>query len=644
MAPSIDEQVQRLELFLSNYLETGPAPILWVGAGASAAAGFPALGQMEKILRKRLPGVDADAYHLVDAYVDEYSKADLARLLQEHLGAPRPYAPIHEAIARLAGAQVFPHLLTTNYDRLLENALADREIPFVAQSLQDNYVLQAMDQVQVLKMHGDLGDWMTVVLTAYSFRAFETAWPLLRNQLDQSLRTHPVVFVGCSMTDPRLLDWLDGLTPVERSNLFASRAILTDEEWGRLTPETREVLGSANLKPILVEDHAGVTQLLQKLAVRLARLPVEDLVFDLEAGEEEWSFTGPTSESSSHKAPNPLKDSELLSLLVALRDSVSLAVPMDSPKAIELQAALQALALRIAERLTPVLLSEEARQEVVRRISQVDHGRPRLVLRVRDAGPRSDQALALPWELITPEPGHFAVREAGLDIVREAVVDGAPGLHVPTGPLTVAVTISAPDDQSRLDYERESFRLQGALTALGQSVAFSDLGGVDDFVEVVAGQKAAAVHFSGHGLPGELVFEDDHGFSDRVPIDEFLRRLRLELAEPETFPRLFFLASCHGATGVQAPLQPAGEAAASASGGGTRQPKGDLAAALGEGPSTAATLHRSGFVQVIGYFGPVGDELCTPRRGSLLRCLGRGKDYAPRRRGSAGFPDRVPGR
>lgn len=165
-----DEQADKLEQFLSRYRKTGPTPILWVGAGASAAAGYPTLAKLAEILRKELPGTDADAWHLVDAYVAEYSQADLARLLQQHLGEPRSAAPLHRAIARLAGAGVLPILFTTNYDRLLEDALGDEKIPHVIQSLQANYVLQAMDQVQVLKMHGDLGSWTDVVLTTHSSR------------------------------------------------------------------------------------------------------------------------------------------------------------------------------------------------------------------------------------------------------------------------------------------------------------------------------------------------------------------------------------------------------------------------------------------------------------------------------------------
>ncbi len=613
-----EEQAGKLAQFLSRYRKTGPAPILWVGAGASAAAGYPTLAKLAEILRQELSSTETDGYRLVDAYVAEFSSADLEKVLQQHLGAPRSAAPIHGAIARLAGAGVFPILFTTNYDRLLEDALGDEKIPHVVQSLQNNYVLQAMDEVQVLKMHGDLGSWVDVVLTTHSYRDFERSHPLLRNQLDQNLRTHPVVFVGCSMTDPRLLEWLGALPLEERSRLFASRAVLTEDEWNQLPGETRDLLASANVKPVLVPDHAAVTRLFQEVARRLAPLAACDLIFDLEPGDKEWTVVGPTPESPARKAPNPLKDKEVVALLLELRKVVSLAVPLDAPDAKATIAALDGLALRISEKLTPVLLSDAARQEVLRRINEVDHGRPKLVIRVPGRGPVADQALALPWELLAPAAGAFAVRDGRLDVVREAVMDGAPHLYEPTGPLTVAVTISAPEDQTRLDYEKESFRLQGALTSLGQRAAFSDLGGVEDFVEVVKGQRAAAVHFSGHGLPGELVFEDEQGFSQKVPIAELVLQLNFALPEAGAFPRLFFLASCHGATGVA--LAPAEVSAAA----GTREVRGDLAAALGEGPSTAATLHRSGFVQVVGYFGPVGDELCTRAEETFYEALSQG--------------------
>lgn len=52
--------------------------------------------------------------------------------------------------------------------------------------------------------------------------------------------------------------------------------------------------------------------------------------------------------------------------------------------------------------------------------------------------------------------------------------------------------------------------------------------------------------------------------------------------------------------------------------------RAELSVGLGKGPSTAASLHRSGFAQVVGYFGPVGDEVCTRAQEALYRALGAG--------------------
>ncbi len=252
--------------------------------------------------------------------------------------------------------------------------------------------------------------------------------------------------------------------------------MLTEAEWARLPADTQTLLASANVKPVLVPDHDGVTLLFQRLAERLAPLPLHELVFDLDPGETVWTVTGPTPESPAHTAPNPLADPELAALLAQLKESVSHAVPLAHPQADLLVRRLELLAVQVSQKLTPVLLSETARDRVLERLNQVDRGRPRLVLRVADASPRGDQALALPWELLAPQPGECAVRAGRLDVLREAVMPGAPGLPKPTGPLTVAVTVAAPEDQGRLNYEAESFRLQAALSSLGHKAAFASEG------------------------------------------------------------------------------------------------------------------------------------------------------------------------
>ena len=628
MAEPIDAQVQELGDFLQRYRERSVHPVLWVGAGASAAAGYPTLGQLEQLLRAQLPGVDQSGFDLINAFIARYSEADLILELQRHIAQPRPFVQLHEALARLAGAGVCPLLLTTNYDRLIENALSAAGVAFVSQTLEANFTLQALDTVQVLKLHGDVGDWEHVVLTAASYAEFQRAYPLLQQQLNLHLRTRPVVFVGCSLRDPRLLDWLAGLSVAERRRLFASRVLITAHDWDALPPDTRALLDSANVKAITVPQYDSVTRLLTQVAARLVPPTAQELVFDLTPGEMDWTVVGPLTDSPPHTVPNPLVDADFITLLQELREWSSQPLRLDDPTTPTVRARLDRLARQVGARLTQVLCSPAARAAVARRIHALDQGRARLTLRVAERGPRGDQALALPWELLMPEEDTFAVHAGQLDVVREAVTDGAPPLTAPTAPLTVAVTIAAPEGQAALHYEQEAFRLYAALAPLGHQVAFSDLGTVEDLITVVEGQRAAIIHFSGHGLPGKLAFENDEGFADVVDIEALIRRLRTHLTRPgqtQPFPRLFYLASCHGATGTAGQANPAHPEAPAAAAWPPRDVRSPVDIVLGRGPSTAATLHRSGFVQVVGYYGPIGDELCTRTEEAFYRALAGGE-------------------
>lgn len=343
MAESIETQVEDLSRFLEHYRQRQLHPILWVGAGASAAAGYPTLGQIEGLLRAELPGVDLEGFALMDAYLAAWSKADLGWLLQQKLGQPRPFTPLHTAMARLAEAGVCPLLFTTNYDRLLENALGAAGVGFVVQTLQANLPLQALETVQLLKLHGDLGDWASVVLTAASYAEFARTYPLLQSQLTLNLRTRPLVFVGCSMRDPRLLDWLDALSVQERAGLYASRVLITTADWQALPQKTQDLLDSANIRAITVPDHASVAQVLVQVAERCAPATPTALAFTMTPEATDWTIVGPAPDSPPHRVPNPLSDREFLARLHALREASSRPLVLEAPQTRARQAALEAL-------------------------------------------------------------------------------------------------------------------------------------------------------------------------------------------------------------------------------------------------------------------------------------------------------------
>ncbi|MGI9505551.1 MAG: TIR domain-containing protein, partial [Geminicoccaceae bacterium] len=210
-------------------------------------------------------------------------------------------------------------------------------------------------------------------------------------------------------------------------------------------------------------------------------------------------------------------------------------------------------------------------------------GRPRPVIQIR-----SGDALlrSLPWELLRLDE-RFLLREGDVDLLRTTTdeVDGGTLLKAPSEPFKLVVNVSAPEG-SKLDYEGESYRISLA-TAERCAMVPTELGTVDDLIGTVERERPQGIHFSGHGMPGALLFENDEGRDDRVAVQDLIQKLRNALPDDRPLPPFFYLASCHG--NEPADLE-------------TDEP--------GSG-SAAVQLHRAGVSQVVGYFGPIVDELST---------------------------------
>ncbi|MCB9762776.1 MAG: tetratricopeptide repeat protein [Alphaproteobacteria bacterium] len=311
---------------------------------------------------------------------------------------------------------------------------------------------------------------------------------------------------------------------------------------------------------------------------------------------------------------DPSQDTALMERIRQLRGLDHLALQVDehgryTPAAQAAVAQVEGLAAAVGDALANALLTPEARVALVRQIDSRKQGDP-LLLVLRAQGPRTavDRALALPWELLRLG-GTFPVRAGRLDLAREVVVPDMNGLDEPERPLRVVATVSAPLEQGALDYEEESYRLWRAMGEDEERLHFTHLGTLDETVRAIQRLEPVALHFTGHGLPGALVFETETARSHKVPVEDLLQRL-------STCPaglRMVFLASCYG--GSTEPHQDPGD--------GVRLPADP---ALGQDPaiSTAAALHRAGIPQVLGWFGPVGDAQCTRAEAIVYRHLAGG--------------------
>ncbi|HVT59581.1 MAG TPA: tetratricopeptide repeat protein [Thermoanaerobaculia bacterium] len=233
-------------------------------------------------------------------------------------------------------------------------------------------------------------------------------------------------------------------------------------------------------------------------------------------------------------------------------------------------------------------------------------GRPRPLITIRSD---DDLLLSLPWELLWHN-GSFLLRDARLDLARSTPGKVGPGalLREPEAYLKLVVNVSAPEG-SGLDYEGESYRITKALSEQCRFVP-TELGTVDDLAATVRKERPTVLHFSGHGAPGALAFEDDEGREVVVSIHDLLQTLRAQVDGP--LPPLFYLASCYG-NDPAAPGAP-----------GAPQPASPEEGKSGA-ESSAARLHREGVPQVAGYYGPIVDALSTRAEVAFYRALAEGE-------------------
>lgn len=183
MAGASDDSL--LTLAISLHSNPGVYALL-LGSGVSRSAGIPTGWEIVLDLIRRLAVADGSQassdpekwYEQVYGEPAEYTSilARLARTPSERRGLLRPYfepteeerqeglktpSEAHRAVARLVGFGYVRMILTTNFDRLIERALADEGIvPDVVSSNDDfrGAVPYVHSRCMVVKLHGDYMD------------------------------------------------------------------------------------------------------------------------------------------------------------------------------------------------------------------------------------------------------------------------------------------------------------------------------------------------------------------------------------------------------------------------------------------------------------------------------------------------------
>lgn len=583
-------------------------PILWLGAGASCQADppLPTLWSIIGTLTRDFaahwePPKTDDTYAIIDDFVREVGEGELHRALERELRpggkAPSPGA-LHRHLAKLVAAGCFSLVIDTNYDLLLRRACDDLGASLRFSQLDRNLHLPDDGHTRYLALHGMMDDWRSVVLTGRSYAEFDQRHPLAVHELALRLRQHRVLFVGCSLQDPRLASWMTGLDADERRRLHMWRAVMgpgeaAKLEQGRWTDGRTYAQVLEHIRCLDLPDFATLPRWFEQLASEVEG-PEQALDVLIHAGARWVVEAAGERVEIEPPAITPIELATLRSVashgLACERDG---SLPAAARASLDL---LDAQVRSVGERLAKVLPAK-AMERLARMVgAAATREAGTLHLRVEGEPHEVDEVMLLPWEMLAVD-GRPPVRDGALHLVREVVVAGAEGLPNDVTTPRVLAHVAAPEGEGvvELDLEAASYRIARALDPLRDFVRFTELGTLDDLERAAkALGHTTILHFSGHGSPEGLWFEDERGGPQQVSVGTLCDRFA---AAGTRLPAAVWLSCCYGA-GKGMAAKP-----------GVREwgsvPTGDRS------PSLAAALHRRGIPQVLGYFGPVDDALAA---------------------------------
>lgn len=259
-------------------------PLALVGAGSSYPAGYPSWSQLLALLAQEVIAQHPD----LESDVTEASKirdlAVRAAIYKRYLGQvpyevflKKTFGPEDTHVADLPLAIVrlpFRHVLTTNYDAVLETAHANAfgsrppRVLFANRAEMAAFLGNLSNESYARRyvfLHGRFSEPNSIVLTEDDYKALYLSATGTQSQYFAMLATHPVVSVGFSLEDTDVMSSFRFISSVFGKSTHHVAILPSPEGMSLATARTfyREKFG---IEPVFYErtpDHAQVITLLQ---------------------------------------------------------------------------------------------------------------------------------------------------------------------------------------------------------------------------------------------------------------------------------------------------------------------------------------------------------------------------------------------
>jgi len=253
--------------------------VFFIGAGVSAESGLISGRDFKDTLIAKIayPRRDVTLSKVAQAIEDSIDRPTLTDLVREKFSQKESnLQQSHNLIAQLAKQGYCTHIVTTNYDTLIEDALHASGCEFHLSKRDSEIGSAGRKKVHVLKFHGSVDDIETIVISEADYRGFFRKRPVLRNLLGGLLVEKTFIFLGYSLEDPDFDQIYHEITTSLGDFQRLSYAVqrkpddFSDEQWSKfhVDPWTRR-----KIRIITANSSDFLTELSTKLKAPPPRAP-----------------------------------------------------------------------------------------------------------------------------------------------------------------------------------------------------------------------------------------------------------------------------------------------------------------------------------------------------------------------------------
>ncbi len=214
--------------------------VIFVGAGVSRNSGLPTWGQMVQTFADRIgyPSIERlamEEYIRIPQYyycMDESEgHSDYYQLLRDLICVDAKSNILDELIVSLNPR----HLVTTNYDKLLDQIADNYEV-----IREDRELLKGTANQYLIKMHGDIDQVEKLVFKEEDYLYYSETHRLMEVFLKSLLIDHVFLFVGYSLNDYNLktfVSWIEYIVQEMRfkdgmhKNYFVSSSVHAEKDY-----------------------------------------------------------------------------------------------------------------------------------------------------------------------------------------------------------------------------------------------------------------------------------------------------------------------------------------------------------------------------------------------------------------------------